>query len=1116
MKMVRAFWLCVAVCWLCPLGAERARAFGGLWSAPTGKVAQSAAQILFVDNPDSTVTAVVRVRYVGPAKTFAWLVPVPGTPKVSVSSSAVFERLDAATAPQYWAEQTVENTCSDARQDTSVPQDRLGPGPAVLDQGAAGPYQYVTLKASSNADDPARAALDWLRASGFTADGSELLAKYLRDGYNVLAFKLSDAADAGAIRPLMLTYERERPSIPLLPIAHAARGPMPMQVWVFGPSQAVPENHASLVLNDARIDWLTAARFPVGTLPANGIGPAGPQLQKPGNYDALVSDAVKEAGGRAFVTELGGPASQYRSKLWSDLDASQLDDLVRQTYADGVDAVAQAKLHYGSWDGWTETLKASVSLPHGVTLRAFSEDPAQYRGRARVDTRRFLQLLQEKVIKPVTDAAALLRGTPYLTRLFTVVSPDASMVDPVFTYNPDLAQVDRVHIAKLAVECQPSLSLREAPWRMVLPQDGVVRGAGLGAWPAAPQSMPYNLKIVMLSDHGAGSVIADHSEALGDQLYAGSKRAGQGEALPPRPQVGVRIGGTQTVRTPPSIAPQPEVKASAPRPGAARVSGGPRCSVTRVSASASGSGWCWLAIALGLRGLHSRRRGLARNAAQPSRVRRGGWSLVLLLCCACRGSAPERARTDHAAPATPSRALTPEQLRDPESCKGCHPVHYREWSSSMHAYSARDPVFIAMNQRGQRETHGKLGDLCIKCHAPMAVVDKLSKDGLNLDRLPDRQRGVSCYFCHNATGIEGDHNAMLTLGKDRTMRGPIADPFASRAHLAEPSDLFDENSPRSSALCGGCHDLVLPNGVHLERTFKEFREGLFSKSATGQPPQFATCVSCHMPFSAGAAAEVPGAPERMLHEHLWPGIDLPLIDFPNSAALRSAVEDCQLGALSLSYFTLEVTPPDLFSFQLETNAGHNQPSGAAQDRRMWLEFLAYDADGKLLDASSGNIADDEPEDEHDRDPNHDPHLLMFRDRIFDAQAKPVHMFWEAAPSKEHPEGFEGSALPVSSTTYIEGKHTILKQYRASDSQGKPPARVTARLRMRAIGQDVLNDLVASGDLEPAIARRMPTLSFGAKIEWTPAIGMQKTVYTSVKPDCEKYRCMLDPSLPSCR
>ena len=56
----------------------------------------------------------------------------------------------------------------------------------------------------------------------------------------------------------------------------------------------------------------------------------------------------------------------------------------------------------------------------------------------------------------------------------------------------------------------------------------------------------------------------------------------------------------------------------------------------------------------------------------------------------------------------------------------------------MHAYAADDPVFVAMNQRGQRETAGALGDFCVKCHAPVAVHDGLTTDGLNLATLPSR------------------------------------------------------------------------------------------------------------------------------------------------------------------------------------------------------------------------------------------------------------------------------------------------------------------------------------------------------------------------------------------
>ena len=43
-------------------------------------------------------------------------------------------------------------------------------------------------------------------------------------------------------------------------------------------------------------------------------------------------------------------------------------------------------------------------------------------------------------------------------------------------------------------------------------------------------------------------------------------------------------------------------------------------------------------------------------------------------------------------------------LEDPATCGSCHAQHYAEWSGSMHAYASDDPVFVAMNNRGERDT----------------------------------------------------------------------------------------------------------------------------------------------------------------------------------------------------------------------------------------------------------------------------------------------------------------------------------------------------------------------------------------------------------------------------
>jgi hypothetical protein len=479
------------------------------------------------------------------------------------------------------------------------------------------------------------------------------------------------------------------------------------------------------------------------------------------------------------------------------------------------------------------------------------------------------------------------------------------------------------------------------------------------------------------------------------------------------------------------------------------------------------------------------------------------------------GQAVADAMQPDATPQGGWQALTPEELRDPQACKDCHPAHYREWSSSMHAYAAQDPVFIAMNKRGQRETGGALGDFCVRCHAPMAVIDGLTTDGLNLDELADRDRGVSCYFCHNVVAIEGEHNAMLRLANDSTMRGPLVDALQPTAHATEYSELFDNKSPKSSAMCGACHDIVTPNGVHLERTFKEYKGGLSAQSLVpgGQPLD--ACSSCHMPERREPAAVYPGAVDRLVSEHLWPGIDVALTDFPNRDALRSAVEDCQLGQASVIFFTLEVTPPDIFTLRLETNAGHNQPSGSAQDRRMWLEFLAYDEDGQLLeDVSSGNIGEGEIEEYPPGHPQHDPQLLMFRDRIYDAHGELVHMFWQAASSSAYPLGYSSNTL-VERKTLELGVDAYERQYRASGPSGELPARVTARLRIRPIGMDVLEDLIATGDLDPTVAQAMPTFTFGAQIEWTPEMGLMTPIWATVTTDCESYRCMLSPGSRAC-
>ena len=64
-----------------------------------------------------------------------------------------------------------------------------------------------------------------------------------------------------------------------------------------------------------------------------------------------------------------------------------------------------------------------------------------------------------------------------------------------------------------------------------------------------------------------------------------------------------------------------------------------------------------------------------------------------------------------APPKIREQQLVKDDLLDPATRGGCHAQAFAEWQRSPHAQSADDPVFVAMNQMGQGETHGALGNL---------------------------------------------------------------------------------------------------------------------------------------------------------------------------------------------------------------------------------------------------------------------------------------------------------------------------------------------------------------------------------------------------------------------
>ncbi|HWN67269.1 MAG TPA: DUF2330 domain-containing protein, partial [Haliangium sp.] len=120
---------------------------------------------------------------------------------------------------------------------------------------------------------------------------------------------------------------------------------------------------------------------------------------------------------------------------------------------------------------------------------------------------------------PTRAAGQLFRDHPYLTRLFTTLSPDEMTRDPVFSFNPDLPEVSNVHLAQISlIECGeyggwdfsgPAILTTEQGWRLYLPN-----GPFNSDWAGAP--LPASYRIEMLREEGEAQVVTDNADRIGD------------------------------------------------------------------------------------------------------------------------------------------------------------------------------------------------------------------------------------------------------------------------------------------------------------------------------------------------------------------------------------------------------------------------------------------------------------------------------------------------------------------------------------------------------------------------------------------------------------------------
>ena len=225
--------------------------------------------------------------------------------------------------------------------------------------------------------------------------------------------------------------------------------------------------------------------------------------------------------------------------------------------------------------------------------------------------------------------------------------------------------------------------------------------------------------------------------------------------------------------------------------------------------------------------------------------------------------------------------------------------------------------------------------------------------------------------------------------------------------------LLDSSTMESAQMCGSCHDVVTPADVHLERTYAEWQESFFSDidPLSGGPAVYGLrCGSCHMgPPVDGPIADAPGVrADRRFHSHGMVGVDMALHDWPDAELgpqLRAEqLERIEFQRKSALCATICVSPADAGGSNVDIYlhnefAAHAWPSGAAQDRRAWLELRAFVGDDAVYEA--GVIEDGTPVASVA-----DDSLWQLRDFIYGEGGETAHMFWDV-------RSVEGQLLPAS-------------------------------------------------------------------------------------------------------
>jgi len=240
--------------------AKPAQACGGCFQPPSqsGDVITDE-KMIFRVTPQAT-TLYDEIEYSGSPQSFGWVLPIRGQVTVGLSSDAMFQAFEQATATTivapYLAPCPSCGCAGGALGGSSGSGSGGGEadagGVTVISQQTVGPYDTVQLQST----DP-NALNNWLAANGYVVPTGfqSVIGQYVSEGFDFLALKLAPGQGVSAMRPVRVTTPGAGLSLPLRMVAAGTGATVGVTLWIVADGRYEPANMKSFTIDPATLVW---------------------------------------------------------------------------------------------------------------------------------------------------------------------------------------------------------------------------------------------------------------------------------------------------------------------------------------------------------------------------------------------------------------------------------------------------------------------------------------------------------------------------------------------------------------------------------------------------------------------------------------------------------------------------------------------------------------------------------------------------------------------------------------------------------------------------------------------------------------------------------------------